>query len=260
MNTHELLTALKEGTLSLEEAERLLNRSQDHPPSDGETEEMGFARLDHGRRRRKGFPEVIFCQGKTCEQVAEIFARFAAHDACAFGTRASEEQYRAVLQKTPGAQFHPLARIIWTGAAGMEKKGRVAVITGGTADLPVAEEAAMTAEFFGAEVHRFFDVGIAGIHRLFSVIDDIRRCDVAVAVAGMEGALPSVAAGLLDCPVIAVPTSVGYGASFGGLASLLTMLNSCAEGITVVNIDNGFGAGYSAAQICRSIYRKAGKE
>lgn len=244
----EVLRGLSEGRLSVEEVKGLLAAAD-------ETEELGFARLDHGRRRRKGFPEVIFCQGKTEAQVAEIFARFTAHDACAFGTRASEAQYQAVLEKSPEAQYSRTARIIWTGKAGAEKKGRVAVMTGGTADLPVAEEAALTAEFFGAEVYRFFDVGIAGIHRLFSVIDEVRRCDVVVAVAGMEGALPSVAAGLLDSPVIAVPTSVGYGASFGGLASLLTMLNSCAEGITVVNIDNGFGAGYSAAQICRAIHR-----
>lgn len=244
----QVLQGLSEGIVSVEEAKAFFNSRE-------ETEELGFARLDHGRRRRKGFPEVIFCQGKTEEQVAEIFARFTAHDACAFGTRASEAQYQAVLKKSPEAQYSKTARIIWTGQANAEKCGHAAILTGGTADLPVAEEAALTAEFFGAEVHRFFDVGIAGIHRLFSVIDEVRRCDVVVAVAGMEGALPSVAAGLLDCPVIAVPTSVGYGASFGGLASLLTMLNSCAEGITVVNIDNGFGAGYSAAQICRAIHR-----
>lgn len=248
-NIDKALQKLSEGSISVEEAKRLLTGAD-------ETEELGFARLDHGRRQRKGFPEVIFCQGKTEEQVAEIFARFTAHDACAFGTRASESQYKAVLKKSPEAQYHKTARIIWTGKANAERRGRVAVMTGGTADLPVAEEAALTAEFFGAEVRRFFDVGIAGIHRLFSVLDEVRRCDVVVAVAGMEGALPSVAAGLLDSPVIAVPTSVGYGASFGGLASLLTMLNSCAEGITVVNIDNGFGAGYSAAQICRAIHRE----
>lgn len=247
MNLSDIAQGLQNGTLPAAEASQLL-QAEDH-----ETEEMGFARLDHGRRRRKGFPEVIFCQGKTSDQVAAIFERFAAHDACAFGTRASREQYEAVLQKVPNANYHELARIIWIGSANTAKKGKVAVLTGGTADLPVAEEAALTAEFFGAEVHRFFDVGIAGIHRLFSVIDQIRACDVVIAAAGMEGALPSVAAGLVDIPVIAVPTSVGYGASFGGLASLLTMLNSCAEGITVVNIDNGFGAGYSAAQICRKI-------
>ena len=248
MNLSDIAQGLQNGTLPPAEAAELLLQAEEN-----ETEEMGFARLDHGRRKRKGFPEVIFCQGKTCGQVAAIFERFAAHDACAFGTRASREQYEAVLQKVPDASYHELARLIWIGSANAAKKGKVAVLTGGTADLPVAEEAALTAEFFGAEVHRFFDVGIAGIHRLFSVIDQIRACDVVIAAAGMEGALPSVAAGLVDIPVIAVPTSVGYGASFGGLASLLTMLNSCAEGITVVNIDNGFGAGYSAAQICRKI-------
>ena len=183
-----------------------------------ETENLGFARLDHDRARRKGAVETIFCQGKTPGQVAAIFERFAAHDGCAFGTRASEEQYHAVLERAPSAQYNALGRVIYLNR---EK--------------------------------RFTDVGIAGLHRLLSVIEDIRACNAVIAIAGMEGALPSVIAGLVDKPVIAVPTSVGYGASFQGLAPLLTMLNSCAEGITVVNIDNGFGAGYSAAQINRLI-------
>ncbi len=202
-----------------------------------ETENLGFARLDHERARRKGAVETVFCQGKTAQQVAQIFERFAAHDGCAFGTRATEEQYRAVLEKVPAARYNELVN-----REKAVRKGKVAIVTGGTADLPVAEEAALSAEFFGAEVERFTDVGVAGIHRLLSVIDQIRACSVIIAIAGMEGALPSVVAGLVDKPVIAVPTSVGYGASFQGLAPLLTMLNSCAEGITVVNIDNGFGA------------------
>lgn len=218
-----------------------------------ETENLGFARLDHDRARRKGAVETIFCQGKTAGQVAAIFERFAAHDGCAFGTRASEEQYHAVLERAPSAQYNALGRVIYLNREKVTRCGKVAVVTGGTADLPVAEEAALSAEFFGAEVERFTDVGIAGLHRLLSVIEDIRACNAVIAIAGMEGALPSVIAGLVDKPVIAVPTSVGYGASFQGLAPLLTMLNSCAEGITVVNIDNGFGAGYSAAQINRLI-------
>ena len=226
-----------------------------------ETENLGFARLDHGRASRRGAVETIFCQGKTPEQVAVIFERFAAHDGAAFGTRASEEQYRAVLEKVPDACYNQLGRVIYRGLDKVKKAGRVAILTGGTADLPVAEEAALSTQFFGAEAVRFTDVGIAGIHRLLSVMDEVSACDVIIAIAGMEGALPSVVAGMVDRPVIAVPTSVGYGASFGGLAPLLTMLNSCAEGITVVNIDNGFGAGYSAAQICRAIYKQqTGKE
>lgn len=219
-----------------------------------ETENLGFARLDHDRSRRKGGVETIFCQGKTCEQVAAIFERFAAHDGCGLGTRASKEQYEAVLKRIPAASYNELGRVIYLNREKVTKKGAVAIVTGGTADLPVAEEAALTAEFFGAEVRRFTDVGVAGLHRLLSVIDRIRECSVAVVIAGMEGALPSVVAGLIDKPVIAVPTSVGYGASFQGLTPLLAMLNSCAEGITVVNIDNGFGAGYSAAQINRLIH------
>lgn len=217
------------------------------------TENLGFARLDHDRAKRKGAVETVFCQGKTAEQVAVIFERFAEHDGCAFGTRASMEQYRAVLERVPAAQYNALGRVIFLNREKIVRRGKVAIVTGGTADLPVAEEAALSAEFFGAETVRFTDVGIAGIHRLLAVIDDIRKCNVIIAIAGMEGALPSVVAGLVDKPVIAVPTSVGYGASFQGLAPLLTMLNSCAEGITVVNIDNGFGAGYSAAQINRLI-------
>ena len=222
-----------------------------------ETENLGFARLDHDRARRKGAVETICCQGKTADQVAAIFERFAAHDGCALGTRATEEQYRAVRERVPAACYNPLGRVIYLNREKITSQGAVAIVTGGTADLPVAEEAALTAEFFGAKVFRFTDVGVAGIHRLLAVIDQIRACNAAVVIAGMEGALPSVVAGLIDKPVIAVPTSVGYGASFQGLAPLLAMLNSCAEGITVVNIDNGFGAGYSAAQINRLI---AGKQ
>ena len=246
MTLPEILDAVKNGTLDVNEAQKQIQ-------SFTETEEMGFARLDHGRKKRTGFAEAIFCQNKTAEQVAMIFSRFWEHDAAAFGTRATPKQYEAVKAVVPEAEYHALARIIYLNKNQIPLTGNIAVVTGGTADLPVAEEAALTAEFFGAKANRFFDVGISGIHRLFHVIEDIRRCDVIIAVAGMEGALPSVIAGLVDKPVIAVPTSVGYGAHFGGLAPLLTMLNSCAEGITVVNIDNGFGAGYSAAQISRLI-------
>ncbi len=224
-----------------------------------ETENLGFARLGHDRAQRKGAVETIFCQGKTPEQVAAIFERFAAHDGCALGTRATKEQYHAVRERVPAACYNSLGRVIYLNREKAASQGAVAIVTGGTADLPVAEEAALTAEFFGAKVFRFTDVGVAGIHRLLAVIDQIRACNAAIVIAGMEGALPSVVAGLIDKPVIAVPTSVGYGASFQGLAPLLAMLNSCAEGITVVNIDNGFGAGYSAAQINRLIC-DAGKQ
>jgi NCAIR mutase (PurE)-related protein len=249
MTLSEILSAVRDGQLSPAQAEQMLGSF--------ETEELGFARLDHGRKNRTGFAEVIFCQNKTAEQVAAIFSRFSAHDDAAFGTRADPVQFAAVKAAVPDAEYHELARIIYLNKNKIPLTGTIAVVTGGTADLPVAEEAALTAEFFGARANRFFDVGISGIHRLFHVIDDIRQCDVIIAVAGMEGALPSVIAGLVDKPVIAVPTSVGYGAHFAGLAPLLTMLNSCAEGITVVNIDNGFGAGYSAAQISRLIQKGA---
>ena len=204
---------------------------------------------------RSGFPEVIFCQGKTSEQIVKIFERFIAADAKVLATRASEQQYEEVRKAVPDAVYLKTPRLITYQLEKNEGIGKVAVCTAGTSDIPVAEEAACVAEFFGANVERFYDVGVAGIHRLLAVAPQIREANAVIAIAGMEGALASVIGGLVDKPVIAVPTSVGYGANFGGLSALLTMLNSCAEGISVVNIDNGFGAGYLAAQINRLIVK-----
>jgi NCAIR mutase (PurE)-related protein len=207
--------------------------------------DAGFARVDYHRLLRKGQAEVVFCQGKTPEQVAHIFEALAGRTGRALGTRADAMHFEAV-RHMPGAQYDPLSRVLSIETAPIALTGLVAVVSAGTADLPVAEEAARTAEFLGSRVLRRYDCGVAGIHRILSVLDDLLEARCVVAVAGMDGALPSVVGGLSPAPVIAVPTSVGYGASFGGLAALLTMLNSCASGVCVVNIDNGFGAGYSA--------------
>lgn len=212
-------------------------------------ESMEFATLDHHRTLRRGFPEVVYCGGKTCQQVAAIVKRQAQCLSRVLGTRASPEQFAAARKYVPDLQYHPVARVLWLNRdSGIRKEG-VAVIAAGTSDLPVAEEAAITLELMGQQPMRIWDVGVAGVHRLLGRLDEIRRARVIVAVAGMEGILPSVLTGLVAAPVIAVPTSVGYGASFGGLAALLGMLNSCAPGLAVVNIDNGFGAGYLAAMI-----------
>nr|WP_277998956.1 nickel pincer cofactor biosynthesis protein LarB [Moorella sulfitireducens] len=215
-------------------------------------EDLGFAKVDHHRALRNGFPEVIFGQGKTKEQVAAIAARLAAAGSTVLVTRTTREVYQEVAARLPAAEFNDLARTIVVSAGEIESTGgRVAVLSAGTADLPVAEEAAVTAAVMGNEVERIYDVGVAGIHRLLGRVECFRRADVVIVVAGMEGALASVVAGLVDRPVIAVPTSIGYGASFGGLSALLTMLNSCAAGIGVVNIDNGFGAAALATAITR---------
>ena len=216
-------------------------------------EELGFATLDHHRALRRGFAEVVFCQGKTPAQVATIMQRLAAHADAVLGTRATPEDFAAVRDAVPGARYHELARAITVQRdAGRPLVAGVAVVSAGTSDLPVAEEAVVTAEVMGHAVDRIYDVGVAGLHRLLAQLERLRRARVVVVVAGMEGALPSVVAGLLDVPVIAVPTSVGYGAHFGGLAALLAMLNACSSGIAVVNIDNGFGAGLMAAMINRT--------
>ena len=212
-------------------------------------EEVGnYACLDLDRKKRTGFPEVVFCQSKPIDRCVEIFKTLYSANGLVLGTRASLEQYEAVKAAIPEAVWHADARCITIGEP--EKTvGRVAVCTAGTTDIPVAEEAAITAWMCGANVDRFYDVGVAGIHRLFSKLEDIRKANAVVAVAGMEGALCTVIGGQVSVPVIAVPTSVGYGANFGGISALLAMINSCAAGTSVVNIDNGFGAGYSAAQI-----------
>jgi pyridinium-3,5-biscarboxylic acid mononucleotide synthase len=210
-------------------------------------EDLGFARLDHHRALRKGFPEVIFCPGKTTDQVVHIFGRIREQSGRVMAARANREVADAIRAAHPDAEYFETARIMLAGGSAPKSgRGVVLVTTAGTADIPVAEEAAVTAEILGSTVERLFDVGVAGIHRLLDRRDRLMAAHVIIVVAGMDGALPSVVAGLVDRPVLAVPTSVGYGASFGGISALLTMLNSCAPGVTVSNIDNGFGAGYAA--------------
>ena len=210
-------------------------------------EDLGFAKVDHHRSCRQGVPEVIFCQGKTIEQVAKIADRIIHAGNNLLATRANPDMYREIIKKYPKATYHDAARIItYTVSKPKKKKGNIVILCAGTSDIPVAEEAAVTAEALGNTVQRIYDVGVAGIHRLLGQQEILNQAKVNIVVAGMEGALPSVVAGLVESPVIAVPTSVGYGASFGGLSALLTMLNSCASGVAVVNIDNGFGAGYLA--------------
>ena len=210
------------------------------------------ARVDHDRADRCGFPEVIFCQGKTAGQVAAIATELLTRSEVVLGTRASDEQAAAFVAAIPDAHHDTLARLVWVDRRPEPKRdGCVVIASGGTADIPVAEEAARTAELMGCHVERLYDVGVAGVHRVLAHTDLLRSARVVIAVAGMEGALPSLVAGLVDVPVVAVPTSVGYGANFGGVSALLTMLNSCAGGIGVVNIDNGFGAGVLATRINR---------
>jgi NCAIR mutase (PurE)-related protein len=214
--------------------------------------ELGYARLDHHRQVRTGYPEIIYCAGKTLAQVKGIFEEMARRQSNVFGTRATPEMYAAVKETLPEAVFHNEARIISLVKKEPEKpETKIAVVTAGTSDIPVAEEAAVTAELMGNTVVRIYDAGVAGIHRLVDKLPEIRSCRVIIVIAGMEGALASVVGGLVDKPVIAVPTSVGYGANFGGVSALLAMLTSCAAGVTVVNIDNGFGAGFSASMINR---------
>jgi NCAIR mutase (PurE)-related protein len=213
-------------------------------------EDLLFAKVDHDRGSRCGFPEVIFCQGKTPEQVAGIAQSLANRSPQVLGTRASMEQFEAAKKLVPGLQYNEPARAIWHDAEPQRvRKSGVAIIAAGTSDLPVAEEAAITLDLMGHSPLRINDVGVAGLHRLLGHLAEMRAAQVIIVIAGMEGALPSVVGGLVSAPVIAVPTSVGYGASFGGLAALLGMLNSCSAGVAVMNIDNGFGAGHLAARI-----------
>lgn len=218
--------------------------------------DLDFAKLDIERQKRRGCSEAVFCECKTNEQLVKIFQTFKNNGQNVIGTRASKEQYEELKKELPEIGYNERGRVLTLIQKEIEKVGEVAICTGGTGDIPVAEEAAAVAEFYGSNVKKYYDVGVAGIHRLFDKIDDIRKANVIIAVAGMEGALGGILTGLVDVPVIAVPTSVGYGTSFNGLSALLTMLNSCAEGMTVVNIDNGFNAGYSANQINRKIERK----
>jgi NCAIR mutase (PurE)-related protein len=215
-------------------------------------EDLPFARIDHHRALRQGFPEVVFCEGKTADQVMAICERLEAATGSFLGTRATESMAARLQERYPDMAWHPLARIVHLpGKRATRSPGMILVISAGTSDLPVAEEAALVADAVGHSVERLVDVGVAGLHRLFAATEQIQRARVVIVVAGMEGALPSVVGGLVGVPVIAVPTSVGYGASFGGLAALLGMLNSCAAGVTVVNIDNGFGAAAAASRICQ---------
>ena len=209
-------------------------------------EDLDFVKIDHHRALRKGFPEVVFCQGKTQDQILTILKKMSEQYPNLLATRAQPDHFLAVQKEIPDILYHPTAHLFLLERKPVEKKGCVTIISAGTADLPIAEEAAVTAEIAGSYINRIYDIGIAGIHRLFSHLDQLWQSNVIVAVAGMEGALPGVVSGMVGRPVIAVPTSVGYGAHFQGLSALLTMLNSCSPGIATVNIDNGFGAGYLA--------------
>ncbi len=217
--------------------------------------DLNFAKLDIERQKRRGCSEAVFCECKTTDQLIKIFSEFAKNGQNVIGTRANSKQAEELKSSFPDINYNEKARVITLIRKPVEKIGEIAICTGGTGDIPIAEEAAETAEFYGSNVKKYYDIGVAGIHRLFDKIDNIRKANVIIAVAGMEGALGGILAGLVDIPVIAVPTSVGYGSSFKGLSALLTMLNSCAEGMTVVNIDNGFNAGYSANQINTLIIR-----
>ncbi|MDK2822778.1 MAG: pyridinium-3,5-biscarboxylic acid mononucleotide synthase [Clostridia bacterium] len=241
-NLRELLAQVQEGNISIDEAVKEL---KDLPFKD-----LGFAKVDFHRELRQSHPEVVFCQGKTPEQIREIVKVLAEKSNNILATRADEVAYQAVKEILPTAQYHKLARIVKVNEhKEITGKGTILVVSAGTADLPVAEEAVITAEAFGNKVERLYDVGVAGLHRLLAHLDKLQQARVVIVVAGMEGALASVVGGLVNVPVIAVPTSIGYGASFNGLAALLAMLNSCAAGVGVVNIDNGFGAARLASLI-----------
>ena len=244
METREILTRFKNGELSMEEAEHYFRKEPFEEMDD-------YAKLDSHREIRSGFPEVIFCSGKADQHFVHIFKKLYEDNGEVFGTRASRHQYELVKDLLPGVEYDELSHIIKIEKKEKEHIGKIAICTAGTADIAVAEEAAQVAEYFGTNVDRFYDVGVAGIHRLFAKLEEIRKANCIIAVAGMEGALGGVLAGLVEVPVIAVPTSIGYGANFCGLARLLTMPHSCSNGITVVNIDNGYGAGYISTQINR---------
>ncbi len=240
----QLLRNVQRGRLPIETALRQLKTLETH--------NLEFARVDRHRALRTGFPEVIYCEGKTPLQVVKIACSILTHADNLLATRADKNTYRVVRRSFPKARYHEAARAITIVRKPLPKRpGTIAVLCAGTTDIPVAEEAVVTAEIMGNRVERFYDVGVAGLHRLLAVNKELLAANVLIVVAGMEGALPSVVGGLVDKPVIAVPTNVGYGASFGGIAALLAMLNSCASGVTVVNINNGFGAGCAASLINR---------
>jgi pyridinium-3,5-biscarboxylic acid mononucleotide synthase len=237
----DLIAGIRDGQVSTDAALQALKKLP--------FEDLGYAKVDHHRCLRNGVPEVIYCEGKTVEQVKGIVGRMIPHHGNILATRADSRHHEAILSVTQDCRYHEAARIVVVKPRPVEAVGRIAVVCAGTSDIPVAEEAAVTAATLGNRVDRLWDVGVAGLHRLLNSCEDLFKANVAVVIAGMEGALASVVGGLVSCPVIGVPTSVGYGASFGGIAALLSMLNSCASGVSVVNIDNGFGAGYQASLI-----------
>lgn len=243
MDAREILEQVKTGALSVEEAERYFKKQP--------FEELGYAKLDSHREIRSGFPEVVFCSKKEDDYLVSIYQKLYEANGEVLGTRASSHQYEIVRAVLPQVTYDEVSHILKIEKADKKRRGKIAVCTAGTADIPVAEEAAQTAEYFGSYVERIYDVGVSGLHRLLTKLSTIQEANCVVAVAGMEGALASVIGGLVSRPVIAVPTSVGYGASMNGLSALLTMINSCANGVSVVNIDNGYGAGYIATQINR---------
>ena len=246
MDSLEILKLVSSGEMTPEDAEKLIKAENSRY-----AEMENYAKLDTDRKRRTGFAEVIYCAGKADKFLTQIYEKLLKENGEVFGTRASAHQYEIVREVIPQIEYDEVSRILKYEKPGKEHIGKIAVCTAGTADIPVAEEAAKTAEYFGSNVVRVYDVGVAGIHRLLSKVDVIQDANCVIAAAGMEGALASVIGGLMPNPVIAVPTSVGYGASFHGLSALMTMINSCANGIATVNIDNGFGAGYIATQINR---------
>ncbi len=238
----EILMQVREGTLSVDKAKTVLSSFED----------IGFAKIDHQRETRTGFPEIIFGEGKDAEQIISIISSLQQNTNRVLATRVDQEKADAIKKVIPDIIYNAKARtVFWKSESEPDflYKGYIAVVCAGTSDLAVAEEAAVTAEAFGVHVRRIYDVGVAGIHRLFHHLEEIERATVTICVAGMEGALPSVVGGLISNPIVAVPTSIGYGANFQGLSALLTMLNSCASGVSVMNIDNGFGAGYFATTI-----------
>jgi NCAIR mutase (PurE)-related protein len=243
MEARDILEKVKSGEITVEEAENYFRREP--------FEEMGYAKLDTHRKLRSGFAEVIFCSGKSDEHLLHIFGKLYEEEGEVLGTRATSEQFELIRRQYPQVEFDPISHIIKIEKKDKKHVGKIAICSAGTADIPVAEEAAQTAEYFGSNVERIYDIGVSGLHRMLYKLDTIQSANCVVAVAGMEGALASVLGGLVDKPVIAVPTSIGYGASMHGLSALLTMINSSANGIAVVNIDNGYGAGYMATQINR---------
>ncbi len=238
----EMLGKVKDGSMPIEDAVQSLRTLP--------YEDLGFAKIDNHRQLRRGYPEVVFCQGKTIPQIQKIVERLSENHASIIATKATSDVYKAVSSIRADIEYNEPAQMLLVGKpVAIKNNDTIMVLTAGTSDIPIAEEAAATAAFMGNKVERMFDVGVAGIHRLFGNMDRILNASVIVVAAGMDGALPSIIGGIASCPIIAVPTSIGYGANFGGLAPLLTMLNSCAPGVTVVNINNGFGAGYSASMI-----------